>query len=413
MKKRLLSLFKGFGVELEYMIVDSANLDVLPVADEVLCSAAGRYTTDFEAGPVSWSNELVLHVMEIKNTGPVPSIGRLAAPFQASIIKINDILEKLGGRLMPSGMHPWMDPLKETRIWPRRNSKIYKTYDRIFDCSNHGWSNIQSVHLNLPFNGDSEFGRLHAAVRLLIPIMPAVAASSPLVGGKMSGLMDSRLHYYGINQRRIPVISGRIVPEAVFTRAEYEDKVLRKIYTAIEKYDRQGILAHDWLNSRGAIPRFDRSTIEIRMLDVQECPLADLALAISMAAAIRAMVEERWCRYEEQRSWQVGPLLKILNETIRLGERAVIDDPSYLRSFGVKGARATALQLWKHLEREVLSHDPSFDGEIASAMGIILERGPLSRRILRATGKRPGLIRLRTIYGKLCDCLMKGEMFFA
>ena len=413
MKGGSLGLFEGYGIELEYMIADSATLDVLPVADEVLRTAAGRYTTDFQAGSVSWSNELALHVMEIKNTGPVPFLGGLAAPFQANITKINGILEKMGGRLMPSGMHPWMDPFKETQIWHRRNGRIYATYDRIFDCSNHGWSNIQSVHLNLPFDGDTEFGRLHAAVRLVMPLMPAVAASSPIVGGKISGLMDSRLHYYRINQRMIPVISGRIVPEAVFTRADYEDKILRKIYRAIERYDQQGVLAHDWLNSRGAIARFDRSTIEIRMLDVQECPLADLALAISLTAVIRAMVDEHWCRYEEQRGWQVRPLLKILDATIRLGERAVIDDPSSLRSFGVKTNPATALQVWKHLEREVLRHHPSFEGAIASAMGVILERGPLSRRILRATGKRPGLTRLKTIYGKLCDCLMKGAMFFA
>ena len=35
--------------------------------------------------------------------------------------------------------------------------------------------------LNLPFSSDEEFGRLHAAIRLLLPLLPALAASSPLV----------------------------------------------------------------------------------------------------------------------------------------------------------------------------------------------------------------------------------------
>jgi hypothetical protein len=32
------------------------------------------------------------------------------------------------------------------------------------------------------------------------------------------------------------------------------------------------VLRHEWVNARGAIARFDRSAIEIRVLDVAECP---------------------------------------------------------------------------------------------------------------------------------------------
>jgi glutamate---cysteine ligase / carboxylate-amine ligase len=410
-RRRALRLFEGYGVEIEYMIVDVSTLDVLPVADEVLRAAAGRYENEFEAGPVAWSNELVLHVMEIKNKGPVPSLEGLAGEFQDSVVRINGILEGLGGKLMPSGMHPWMDPSEETRLWPRRNRKIYATYDRIFDCRNHGWANIQSVHLNLPFRGDAEFGRLHAAIRLVIPLMPAVASSSPIVGGRISGLMDSRLYYYSENQRKVPFITGKVIPEPVFTRDEYESKILKKIYRGIAKYDRERVLGYEWLNSRGAIPRFDRSTVEIRMLDVQECPLADMALAVSIAAVIRALVEERWSGVREQQAWGVGPLLHVLEATMRFGEKAVIEDPSYLRSFGLSLRRATALDVWKHLQEEVLLHDPLFEDETAGAMNVILDKGPLSRRILRAAGRKPGRLRLGRVYESLCDCLMNGEMF--
>lgn len=411
MRCRALGLFEGYGVELEYMIVDGSSLDVLPVSDEVLRAAAGRYTTDFVAGPVAWSNELVLHVMEIKNKGPVSSLSDLPGKFQHNVTRINKILEDLGGRLMPSGMHPWMDPLAETYLWRRRNRKIYETYDRIFNCHNHGWANIQSVHLNLPFKGDSEFGRLHAAVRLLMPLMPALAASSPIVGGKLSGLMDTRLFHYMNNQQKVPFITGRIIPEPIFSREEYETRILMRIYRGIRRYDPEGVLGYEWLNSRGAIPRFDRNTIEIRMLDVQECPLADVAVAAGVSDVIRALVEERWSDYHEQRTWRIEPLLKILETTIRSGEKAVIDDSSYLRAFGLKAKRATALTVWKHLREEVLLHAPSFEGAIADAMEIILDRGPLSRRLLEAAGRRPDMTRLRRIYGRLCDCLMKGEMF--
>ncbi len=86
--------------------------------------------------------------------------------------------------------------------WPHEYSPVYEAYDRIFDCRGHGWANPQSVHLNLPLTGDDEFGRLRAAIRLLLPIMPALAASSPVIDGRLTGLMDSRLEVYRTNRRR-------------------------------------------------------------------------------------------------------------------------------------------------------------------------------------------------------------------
>src|SRR5690606_17301416 len=141
-----------------------------------------------------------------------------------------------------------------------------------------GWANLQSVHLNLPFDGDEEFGRLHAAIRLVLPILPALAASSPLKDGHYTGLKDTRLDVYQSNQRKVPSIAGRVVPEQVFTQKDYEEQILQRNYQDIAPYDPEGILQDEWLNSRGAIARFQRNAIEIRVLDIQECPAADLAI---------------------------------------------------------------------------------------------------------------------------------------
>ena len=48
----------------------------------------------------------------------------------------------------------------------------------------------------------------------------------------------------------------------------------------------------DWLNSRAAIARFERQTIEIRIIDLQECPAADLAIAELVVALVRAFYDE-------------------------------------------------------------------------------------------------------------------------
>ena len=65
-----LSAFSGFGIEIEYMIVDRTTLDVAPLADRLLTEAAGELTEETEQGEIAWSNELALHVIEVKTNGP-------------------------------------------------------------------------------------------------------------------------------------------------------------------------------------------------------------------------------------------------------------------------------------------------------------------------------------------------------
>ena len=40
-RKKKWALFDGFGLELEYMIVNRETLDVLPIADELLKAVVG------------------------------------------------------------------------------------------------------------------------------------------------------------------------------------------------------------------------------------------------------------------------------------------------------------------------------------------------------------------------------------
>lgn len=159
------------------MIVDRETLDVRPICDRLFETAAGREVSDFapdgETGVVSWSNELALHVVELKTQRPVPSLDGLDRLFQDHIARIDALLAPMNARLLPTGMHPWMHPDRETRLWPHENNEIYRAYDRIFGCRGHGWGNLQSTHINLPFANDEEFGRLYAAIRLLLPLLPA------------------------------------------------------------------------------------------------------------------------------------------------------------------------------------------------------------------------------------------------
>ena len=87
-------LFERYGVELEYMIVDAETLDVRPITDEVLKLVAGKYTNEVERGLVTWTNELVLHVIELKSTAPLESIDSIHTEYQKNVREINALIER-------------------------------------------------------------------------------------------------------------------------------------------------------------------------------------------------------------------------------------------------------------------------------------------------------------------------------
>lgn len=405
-----LHLFEAIGIELEYMIVDRGTLAVKPVADRVLEAAAGRIVSEVAQGPLAWSNELVLHVIELKTNGPAGTLNGLADHFQGHIRRIDDLLEPLNARLMPTACHPWMDPLTETVLWPHEYSPVYDAYDRIFGCRGHGWSNLQSLHINLPFCGDDQFGRLHAAIRLLLPLMPALTAGSPVLDGRLTGFLDSRMAVYRHNADRVPAVAGKIVPEPVYSRSAYEREIFQPMYAAIGPLDPDGTLRGPFLNSRGAIARFDRGAIEIRVLDVQECPAADLAVAALLKAALRALCEERWASMQQIQSFRTDFLAEIFLAVIRDAESVVIRDKRYLQALGMASGPRTAGEVWRHLAATCLV-DGKLDASLTGALAVILDRGCLARRIVAALGGDVGRNRLADIYAGLCDCLHEGRMF--
>jgi glutamate---cysteine ligase / carboxylate-amine ligase len=402
-----LGLFQGFGVELEYMIVRSDTLDVYPIADELLREAAGSYETEVEFGDMAWNNELALHVIEFKTNGPAPPLDGLAGKFQAQVNRVNEILAGYGGRLMPGAMHPWMDPFSQMRLWPHEYNPIYEAYNRIFDCRGHGWSNLQSTHINLPFSNDEEFGRLHAAIRILMPVMPALTAASPVMDSRITGMHDNRLAVYRTNSVRIPSVTGDVIPEPVYTRAEYEGKLLKGIYDDIRPYDPAGILQFEWLNSRGAIARFDRMAIEIRILDIQECPVADLAVSELIIRVLRALTDEKWSGLAQQKEWPAGRLGNLLTEISEKGGECLITDLEYLDLFGLSSGPVTAAELWIHLLTTVSISDLNH----LKALNTILNGGTLSARIIKALGTDPGHAKMFGVYEELCSCLSLGNMF--
>jgi glutamate---cysteine ligase / carboxylate-amine ligase len=406
MKK--LSLFTAYGIELEYMIVNEDSLEIAPIADHLIFEVMKEYEDEVERGKLAWSHELVSHVLEIKTNGPARSLDSLASDFQNEIQAINQLLKKYSAKLLSTGAHPWMDSLTQTKLWPY-NDEIYKAYDRIFNCCGHGWSNLQSIHLNLPFANDEEFAKLHAAIRLLLPIIPALCASTPIIEGKFTGFFDTRLEFYRNNQRKVPHITGDVVPEAVTSEKEYHQKILNKMYEQIAEFDKDKILQEEWLNSRGAIARFDRSAIEIRICDIQEFPGADLAIISLVVAVLKALVNETWQSYSMQLNFSQQDLKTIFLDCIKNGMATVINNRDYLAFFGIKAYQKNARDLW-HVIFDNFKNDLT-ESNITLLLHI-LHFGNLAERIMASLQEtRFFQYQLKEVYQRISNCLNSGTLY--
>ena len=394
------------GIEIEYMLVDRDTLMVQPKSDVILNALAGETVNETVLGDIAISNELVMHVLELKNNGPKSLDIDIVSQFQKTILALAPLLQSHNLMLLPSAAHPFMNPHTETKRWPYGNNEIYKQYDLIFNCQGHGWSNLQSMHVNLPFASDDEFSTLHNSIRLLLPLLPALAASSPILDGLPTGVLDSRLSFYEKNQEKIPEIAGEIIPEFIQSPQEYKQTILTPMYDAISLYDPNHILQEEWLNSRAAIPKFEYGAIEIRIIDSQECVNADIAIAHAIHAILK-----HWHLYRTN-ACTLAPKTKslknIYDKTITSGLDVIIDDMNFLAACELPNRQMTARDAWSLLIERVCSE---LSGTDQRALENILMYGNLSQRILRACKSDYSRANLIKIYRDLGDCLSSNQLF--
>ena len=400
-------LFEVFGIELEYMLVNNSNFKVAPIVDQLLTKKHGELTADVDNGSIAWSNELVAHVVELKTNGPTADLNNLSKQFHDNVIEVNTILKDLDSMLLPTACHPLMNPLKDTELWKHSYSEVYELYNRIFNCKGHGWSNVQSTHINLPFYDDKEFEKLHAAIRVILPLIPGLCASSPILEGTNTGFKDTRLEYYKTNQKEIPEMTGLVIPELVFTKADYHTTIFEPIKRAIRPHDTKNILDHHFLNSRGAIARFDRNAIEIRLVDIQESPKADVAICVLIIEVLKLLVDKKLGSIQQQKKWQKQDLFDILNPIIKNAETFKVTNLEYLKLFNIE-KDSTVQNIWKHLYDLA---KPNIHESHHDALDIILTQGTLASRILKAVGSDYSEQNISKVYAQLAKCLHANTMF--
>jgi carboxylate-amine ligase len=405
--KKTYHLFEVYGIELEYMLVRNDNFKVAPQVDALLTKKAGELVADTENGDIAWSNELVAHVIELKTNGPAKSTDHLAEKFHANILEIDELLDPINLKLLGSASHPLMNPNTDTQLWKHSYSEVYALYNTIFNCKGHGWSNVQSTHINLPFYDDKEFEKLHAAIRIILPLLPGLCASSPILEGQITGFKDTRLEFYKTNQKEIPELTGLVIPEQIFSKSDYYTRIFEPIKRAIRPYDTNKILDQHFLNSRGAIARFDRNAIEIRLIDIQECPKADIAICALVIEVLKALVNKEFCTLQEQKLWTEQDLFIILNDVITHAENSKIENKAYLKLYSLQ-APATVNNVWKQLYKTV---KPKLNPSHHQAIELILEEGTLASRLLKAVGNDTSEKHIISVYRQMQNCLKTNSLF--
>lgn len=377
------------------------NLRVMPIVDKVIKDFRGRVVNFVENGKFTFGKELQLHVLEIKPNKPFKSPETFDETMHQAVLSISDFLtRKYRAHLLGTGMHPLLR-LDETGVWPHRHKQIYDAYSKIFNIKQHGWLNIQSFQLNLPYLNEEKAILMHNILANICAYLPAISASSPVYEGKIGDYVDNRLYFYMENQREIPSIAGSVVPEYVSSFKQYKKEVIEKYSSDLARVGADKCLLHkEWVNSRGVIIRFDRRALEVRVMDEQECIKSDVALSCFIRALLRGLLS--------------GNALLLPFEDLVKDFKAVIKDGLEAKVSHIMGPKAR--NVCKYFLQIAWNNANAEEKKYLHILGRRIEEGNLSevikRELLKRAQKTDFNEAVLEVYSKLLKSLVDNQPFF-
>jgi hypothetical protein len=162
------------------------------------------------------------------------------------------------------------------------------------------------------------------------------------------------------------------------------------------------------LNSRGAIARFDRGAIEIRLVDIQECPDADIAIAEWEVALLKGLVEGRFANDSQIRALDTDALAKILLATTRFAEKTVISDRDFLKIWNIDASEIIASELVQKITDRVKDKISTHSQALLASM---FKRGTLASALVKNVGADPDRDDFVYEYGRLAHCLAENRLY--
>lgn len=387
------------GPEHEYAVIDE-DLHPLPIVDKLIKHLTGRIRNNAVFEKFTLGKELQCHVAELRPNRPFQSPIEFEETMYEAVLDISETLRQtFHARLLGTGMHPTLR-VEEARIWPHRDRKIYEALSHIFNIRQHGWLNIQAYQLNFSYHKEKDAVKLYNTLKTVLPYLPALSASSPIYESKLRKIPNNRLHFYQINQKEIPSIVGNVIPEYIDSFKDYRELTINRYSRdLLEAGASPCIVNKEWINSRGAIIRFDRRAIEVRIMDEQECIKADVALSCFLRALLRGLLE--------------NPELNPPHTSLIRDFKAIVKEGINAETHHPKAS--TAQDVCRHLYRVA---EKNADEEEKRYLWIIkkrIEEGPLSYLITRDVKRRRQETSLEEailkVYLNLAEKLQKNQIY--
>ena len=303
------------AVEEEFAILDPETLSLTNRFEELKAAAEG---TELEPHLVG---ELIASEVEVR-TGRCESFAEIVARIPERRAQLSTLVDRLGVTLGATGTHPW-SPWQEQRIIDTPHYRIRDEQLRYVVWRNNSFG----LHVHVAIRGVDRAVQVCDALRVYLPELLALSASSPFVENVNTGLHSARNQIF---TRFFPRCG---VPDVYGDWRTFEDYV-RMLF------DTGSIREHTemWWSVR---PHLAFPTVEIRICDAQ--PLQEEA--ISLAALSYALVA-RVARAIDEGEHMLLPTNREIEENfwraIRWGLSGELID---LRTREVRSARAALEEL--------------------------------------------------------------------
>jgi glutamate---cysteine ligase / carboxylate-amine ligase len=257
------------AIEEEFALLDPESHDLVNRFEELQAAAVGTGVEGHLVG------ELIASEVEVK-TGRCESWAEASELLDVRREQLIELAHGLGIALGATGTHPW-SPWQEQQIIDtphyRRNDELLRYVV---------WrNNTFGMHVHVGIRGADRAIAVNNALRVFLPDLLALSASSPFVEGVVSGLHSSRTQIF---TRMFPRCG---VPDTFEGWQDFEDFV-RFLYATGSVTEHTQL----WWSVR---PHLAFPTIEIRICDIQPT-VAEArslgALAYALAARIARALDE-------------------------------------------------------------------------------------------------------------------------
>jgi len=257
------------AVEEEFAILDPATLALTDGFEQLKAAAAG---TDLESHLVG---ELIASEVEVR-TGRCETFADVAALIPKRRAQLRELADGLGLTLGATGAHPW-SPWQEQRIIDTPHYRVRDELLRYVVWRN----NTFGLHVHVAINGPDRAVQVCDALRVYLPELLVLSASSPFLENVNTGLHSVRTQIF---TKFFPRCG---VPDSYGDWQTFEEYV-RFLF------DTGSIQEHTemWWSVR---PHLTFPTVEIRICDaqpLQEESISLAAFAYALTARIARAIDE-------------------------------------------------------------------------------------------------------------------------